>query len=121
MPAQSLTLIVSNSRTEGKDSMLSTGKFRIVGVFALCTVLLAGMVNVRLWAQGATGTILGTVTDSSGGVVPDVKVTVINVGTSATRTATSDDRGRYRLAELPVGAYQVSVEATGFQTMVQKG
>lgn len=72
-----------------------------------------------LFAQGgATGTILGTVTDNSGAVVPKATVTVTNTGTSvASRTQTSDT-GNYTVPYLNPGTYSVSVEAPGFQKAI---
>ena len=62
-------------------------------------LLLAGVLAILLsafgpaFAQGPTGTIIGTVKDASGGVVPDVKVTVQSTETNASRTETSDQDG----------------------------
>ena len=54
-------------------------------------------------AQSVSGTILGTVTDSSGAVVAGAKVTIINEGTALTRTVTSDANGEYTAPSLPTG------------------
>ena len=72
-------------------------------------------------AQDTTGTILGTVTDSSGAVLPGVTVTVKNVDTSQVRTVVSDTAGRYRLPLLSPGRYEVTSQLSGFQTMVRSG
>src|ERR1035438_4793281 len=73
----------------------------------------------RLWGQaGATGTILGTVTDSTGAIVPNVNVTVTNTGTnSAFKTVTSSS-GDFNAPALNPGTYSVSAEAMGFQKSV---
>jgi hypothetical protein len=55
------------------------------------------------WGQTLTGTILGTITDPSGAVVPGVDVTVINTGTNQTRSVTTTGSGTYSLSNLPVG------------------
>src|SRR5258708_5874838 len=52
----------------------------------------------------ATGTIGGTVRDSSGAVVPGAKITTTNEGTNLTRTVEADDPGQYIVPQLPVGA-----------------
>jgi Carboxypeptidase regulatory-like domain/TonB dependent receptor len=77
------------------------------------------MITARLFAQaGATGTILGTVTDSSGAILPAVKVTVTNTQTNvAFRTVTSS-AGDYNAPALNPGTYTVSAEAAGFQKSV---
>jgi len=75
---------------------------------------------VSLFAQ-ATGTISGTVRDATGAVIPAASVTVTNTGTNQSRTAPSDPAGQYVFPLLPVGAYQVRVEAQGFTPFLQQG
>ena len=67
-----------------------------------------------LWAQG-TADIVGTVTDNSGSVVPNAKVTAKNLGTNLTRTQQTDASGQYAFTLLPVGDYSVSIEVMGFK------
>ena len=71
--------------------------------------------------QGTTGAISGTVTDSSGAVLPGAKLTISNEDTGITRLATADSVGRYTAQSLPVGNYKVSVSQEGFQTEVRSG
>lgn len=82
-----------------------------------CTVLL--LITGRLFPQaGATGAILGTVTDTSGAIVPNAKVTVTNTATNvAFRTATTS-AGDYNAPSLNPGTYRVSVESAGFEKSV---
>ena len=68
--------------------------------------------------QTFRGTILGTVTDSSGGAVPGATVTVKNNDTGLTRTVTTTDDGSYAAPELPIGNYTVTVEKSGFKLAV---
>jgi len=70
-------------------------------------------------AQRITGTIRGTVTDPSQAVVAGAKVTVKGEETGLTRTTTTNSEGNYLFAELPVGAYRVDVEASGFRSAAQ--
>jgi hypothetical protein len=66
-----------------------------------------------------SGTITGTVTDPSGSAIPGATVTVTNIGTGVVaRTLTTGPGGIYAAESLPVGTYQVSVAASGFQTGV---
>ena len=69
-------------------------------------------------AQKITGDIAGTISDSSGGGVPGATVSAENSGTSAVRTVTSSDTGGYRITDLPIGNYKLTVSVTGFKTAV---
>ena len=70
---------------------------------------------VTLHAQVDTGTILGTVRDASGAVVPDAKVSIFNEGTSFTQTTTTSASGNYVFTPLRIGVYSVAVEQPGFK------
>jgi len=71
--------------------------------------------------QTFRGTILGTVTDSSGAVVSGAKVTVKNVATGLERTTQTSGDGTYSVPELPLGTYTVTITQAGFQTAVTTG
>jgi len=62
--------------------------------------------------------ILGTVTDASGGVIPNATVKVINTGTASEQSITTDSNGNFIAPVLPVGTYQVTASASGFKTSV---
>jgi hypothetical protein len=72
------------------------------------------------WGQGFTAVVLGTVTDSSGAVLPGVTITVTNVGTGQARTLVSDGRGTYQALQLPPGQYTVAAEIQGFRRVVRE-
>ncbi len=83
---------------------------------------LAAITPNRLNGQGATSaTVLGTVTDSAGAVVPNATVQVKNVGTGKVQQVSTDAQGRYTVADLPVGNYEAQASAQGFQTTVRPG
>ena len=63
-----------------------------------------------------TGALTGQVFDSSGAVIPNARVTVVNDGTNSSRTATTTPEGVFRLPLLPPGNYSLSVESGHFQT-----
>ncbi|MBI4445490.1 MAG: TonB-dependent receptor [Acidobacteria bacterium] len=84
-------------------------------------LLFFGFTASPILAQATTGTILGVVKDSTGGVLPGVSVTTKNVDTGISRNAITDDGGRYRIPELGLGNYEVQAELTGFQTTVHRG
>ena len=88
--------------------------------WVVAMVLLLLLVPKPSLAQ-STGTILGTVKDSSGGVVPQAKVTIVNTDTNDTRTATTGDDGSFRFPALVAGHYSVRVEKEGFKTQTQTG
>ena len=67
-------------------------------------------------AQTGAGSIQGTITDGTGAVVADAKITAVNTATNTTRSTASSASGSYALANLPVGSYNVSIEKTGFAT-----
>jgi len=61
----------------------------------------------RLNAQGTTSaSILGTVTDPAGGLVPNASIQVKNVATGQVQKAPTDAQGRYTIANLPIGDYE---------------
>ncbi len=72
-------------------------------------------------AQGSTGTILGVVTDASGGAVPGALVTATNIDTQFTRGVTTDASGQYTLPLMPLGNYKVDVALDGFKNFSQTG
>ncbi len=91
-----------------------TGSVIAVGI-ALLTVSLAPVAaQVRATAQ-----ISGLVSDQSGAIVPNAKVTATHVATGLARTTRSGADGLYVLPNLPVGSYRLEVEAPGFETYVQ--
>jgi hypothetical protein len=91
---------------------------RVAGmVLALGLALTSG-----LNAQGVTSaTMLGTVTDSGGAVVPNASIQVKNGGTGQVQRVATDGQGRYSVPELPVGDYEAQASASGFQTTVRRG
>jgi outer membrane receptor protein involved in Fe transport len=84
-------------------------------------VLVVLSLAVVAQAQTFRGTILGTVTDSSGLAVAGANVTVKNTDTGLTRIVSTADDGSYAVPELPIGTYDVTVEKTGFETSVTRG
>ena len=71
------------------------------------------------FGQAETGTISGTVADSSGAVISGATVTAQNVGTGLTRTSKTNANGTYTLLNLPPATYTVTVEAPGFEKLKQ--
>jgi hypothetical protein len=80
----------------------------------LTTVAVCALCFASALAQQTLGGITGEVTDASGGVIPNVLVTVVDEQTSLTRTTTTNGSGTYSLVNLPIGAYTLSYKAEGF-------
>lgn len=80
----------------------------------LVLVSILGMCPV-MSAQSTFGTILGTIKDPAGGVVPNAIVELTNVDTSATRSTVSKTSGDYQFVNVDVGHYRVTIQAPGFQ------
>ena len=87
----------------------------------LLTVALLVAINVATFGQATSGSIVGAVTDANQAVVANATVTVRNVGTNESRTATTDADGRYRFPNLAIGNYEVAVEAQGFSKYLRTG
>src|SRR5713226_8779743 len=80
---------------------------------AACFLLLA-FLPAMLPAQSTFGTILGTVTDPSGALVPGVQVTVTNLDENISREATTDAQGNYEVSNLKAAHYRVAAKKQGF-------
>jgi len=87
----------------------------------LVLVMLLVFAGSLFGQAGATGTILGTVTDSSGAIIPNVKVTVTNTGTNVAFRTTTSSAGDYYAPSLQPGTYSVSAEVKGFEKSVTTG
>src|SRR4029450_8545003 len=72
-------------------------------------------------AQIATATITGSVHDETGGALPGVAVTVRRSATGATRTAVTDAQGRYQVAALEPGEYDLRAELKNYKAVVRTG
>lgn len=85
--------------------------------FALVTFLLSPLVR----AAEVTANISGTVTDSTGALVPKANVTLTNTATNESHSAVSESDGSYQFRKLPIGTYRLTVEQTGFKKYVREG
>jgi len=79
-------------------------------LFALAVLFVA-----TAYSQAVNGTLLGNVTDSSGAVVPNAKVTITETNTGVIHSANTNESGNYSFGDLPPGRYAVAVEQTGFK------
>ena len=105
-----------------KGNEKETMKLRIVSLAMLVLAAFCLILSPAAQAQNVYGAIHGTVTDSSGAVVPSAKVTVINTSTNISTTATTDNKGYYIFPQLQVGGpYSVTVTAAGFTGFTNGG
>src|SRR5579872_7515045 len=86
---------------------------------ALFLFVAIGLVT-PLWAQKDAGTIVGTVRDATGAVVPGAKVTVEDVDRGVQATLSTNDEGEYVASPLHIGRYKITVEKTGFKKAVSE-
>jgi len=82
----------------------------------LCLITAGILAASSLFGQATTAKVVGSVTDPSGAVIAGAKVDIRSVQTNLTRSTSTDQQGNYEFNFLPVGAYTLAVEATGFQT-----
>ena len=80
---------------------------------SLVTMTLMVGLSAIVFGQQTTGSIAGTVTDATGGVVPNVSVTVSGVSVGFSRTVQSDSQGTFRLQQIPAGTYKIMTAALG--------
>ena len=101
--------------------MITTNRLKralqyILPVFALFLTTPAAM-----WAQAGGGSMVGTVHDPAGAVVPNAAVTITNTDTNTTYPVATNGDGRFLYPQLPVGTYKVTVSAPGFKEAVREG
>jgi hypothetical protein len=76
---------------------------------------------ILTFAQTSNATLGGTVSDSTGALLPGVSITATNVGTGIVTTVISNDSGAYQFANLQTGTYAVNAELPGFQKQARNG
>ena len=92
-----------------------------MSLYRLLSVFLMLALAVPAAAQTVTGTLQGTVTDTSGGVLPGVTITITQVETGTTRVLVTNAEGLYSAPFLQIGRYTVKAELTGFGAVVREG
>jgi Carboxypeptidase regulatory-like domain len=96
-------------------------RFRVSTWAVAALVVLATLaLQPAVSAQDFRGSILGSVTDTQGGAMPGVAVTVTNLNTNVSSTVVTDDKGRYRVQYLISGTYSVQMQLQGFKSVMRK-
>ncbi len=106
------------NRFEGGGTCEKRSTLRILA-YSLLAVLLA--IPLSLHAQQYSGTIRGTVTDSTGAMIPGATITLTNTGTGTKTIGHSDGSGNFTFAQLPIGTYEVHVTQGNFKEFVETG
>jgi Carboxypeptidase regulatory-like domain/TonB dependent receptor len=104
-----------------KESVTMSAIRRLHALGMVCLAVLVFVLGSTTSAQTFRGTILGTVTDSSGAAIVAATVTVKNTNTGLTRTTSTTIDGSYAVPELPIGTYSVTVTNQGFKSNVVSG
>lgn len=86
-----------------------------------CSLFAGSFYRADAQSQALNGQIEGVVTDSAGAAIPNAAITIKNIETGSERQLTSDESGFYRAPLLPLGSYQVTVEAANFKRLVRQG
>jgi hypothetical protein len=81
----------------------------------VCVVLILTFGAIASFAQSTFGTIVGTVKDATGALMPGVVITIENIGTSVTRSTMADENASYSFQNLEPGTYKLTMMAPGFQ------
>ena len=87
----------------------------------LMALVVLSLICVPASAQVLYGSIVGTVGDPTGAVIPGATVKVTNTATGLSRETTTDAQGRFSIPSLLPGTYDISASSTGFSTMTQSG
>ncbi len=90
-------------------------------MLALGIALAIAGTTSTLGQNANSGEIKGTVTDNSNAVIPDVTVTILNIGTGVSTTTTTNGQGIYDVPSIPTGDYTITFSKTGFRDDVRKG
>src|SRR5579863_7240502 len=88
--------------------------FNLAAGLTILLGMVAGMLPLPLHAQQFFGSIVGTVTDTSGAIIPGATVTLTNVGTNEKHIATANAAGNYQFVNLVPATYRVEVNQANF-------
>src|SRR5713101_8499440 len=100
-----------------RAATFAVNRFRLSYALLLCVLVL----TLSSQAFGRNAPVVGTITDPSGAAVASATVTITHNETGKVYHLTSNSDGQYEAPDLPIGHYNIKVEATGFKTAEQKG
>src|ERR671936_157640 len=104
-----------------KDSLFGQLASCATSRFIALLVLALLFASLQAFGQAQAGTLLGTVTDSSGAVLPNVTITITNKATGVSKTSVTNDTGEYTFPGIQIGTYDVKATAQGFKAESRNG
>src|SRR6516164_3084358 len=104
----------------GRARRIPLAQLKTVGYVTLTFLILLLVQGRYAFAQVDTGSITGTITDSSGAVVPDADVTLTNTDQGLTLQTKTSSSGGYTFSPVKIGNYQIDVAGKGFAKTTQK-
>lgn len=115
--------IFSKIKNQGSETMNQAPSLVKAFLFCLlaCSLLAGSFYHIDAQSQALNGQIEGVVTDTTGAAIPNAAITIKNIETGTERRVVSDESGVYRAPLLPLGAYQVTVEAPNFKRLIREG
>jgi hypothetical protein len=114
-----ITTISSISRLRFAIQRGARGRTLLGTLTAVLLVL--GLAPTLQFGQAVNGSLVGTITDSTGAVAPGAQVKLTEEGTDVTLTGTTDASGNYSFADVKPSTYKVTVEKSGFKTAIRSG
>src|SRR6516225_9445419 len=88
----------------------------------ICTLLVIALAGSSIaFCQAVNASLVGTITDSSGAVVPNARIMITETRTGVSRTTAANESGNYTFSDLPPGTYTVTAEQTGFKRASRPG
>src|SRR5438874_7784371 len=112
-----------NDQAETAGRTAASFTLRHMGVAVLLAALVLGVLGFSqpVGGQAVNATLLGSVTDSSGGAAANAKITITETNTGISRTSQTNDSGNYVIPDLPPGTYTVTAELAGFKRASRAG
>src|SRR5262245_7123960 len=95
-------------------------ELRIVLLCCATAVFIFSIRSGPLRAQAVKGSLLGTITDASGAVIPGASVTITEVNTNLTRSTVTNESGNYVFGQLDRGVYRVEIQLSGFKKAIRE-
>ncbi len=107
-------MLLSGSPDHPETRLSAQHGMKRFGSRVLLGAVCAAALSLAVYGQSTFGTVLGTIKDPTGGVVPKAVVQLANTGTGATHSTFTDSNGNYEFVNVDVGTYKLSIDSQGF-------